>query len=130
MLLCWGAGALPIAAIGFTDSFWVMAVALFVVGATGSAGQVIWGTLLQRRVPSHLLGRISSLDFFSLALMPVSMALAGPVGEVVPIWLIFLLVGLALPLLAVLALIFGGMLKDEIEHPLERKLEPEEPANA
>ena len=131
MLLCWGAGALPIAAIGFTDSFWVMAVALFVVGATGSAGQVIWGTLLQRRVPSHLLGRISSLDFFvSLALMPVSMALAGPVGEVVPIWLIFLLVGLALPLLAVLALIFGGMLKDEIEHPLERRLEPVEPASA
>ena len=131
MLLCWGAGALPIAVIGFTDSFWVMAVALFVVGATGSAGQVIWGTLLQRRVPSHLLGRISSLDFFvSLALMPVSMALAGPVGEVVPIWLIFLLVGLALPLLAVLALTFGGMLKDEIEHPLERKLEPVEPASA
>ncbi|HXF01569.1 MAG TPA: MFS transporter [Arthrobacter sp.] len=131
MLLCWGAGALPIAAIGFTDSFWVMAVALFVVGATGSAGQVIWGTLLQRRVPSHLLGRISSLDFFvSLALMPVSMALAGPVGEVVPIWLIFLLVGLALPLLAVLALTFGGMLKDEIEHPLERRLEPVEPASA
>lgn len=131
MLLFWGAGALPIAVIGFTDSFWVMAVALFVVGATGSAGQVIWGTLLQRRVPPHLLGRISSLDFFvSLALMPLSMALAGPVGEVVPIWLIFLLVGLALPLLAVLALTFGGMLKDEIEHPLERKLEPVEPASA
>jgi hypothetical protein len=42
---------------------------------------VIWGTLLQRRVPPHLLGRVSSLDFFvSLALMPVSMALAGPAG--------------------------------------------------
>jgi hypothetical protein len=32
-------------------------------------------------VPPHLLGRVSSLDFFvSLALMPVSMALAGPAG--------------------------------------------------
>jgi hypothetical protein len=57
------------------------------------------------------------------------MALAGPVGEVVPIWLIFLLVGLALPLLAVLALTFGGMLRDEVDHPLDRKLEPAEPAS-
>jgi len=33
------------------------------------------------RVPPHLLGRVSTLDFFvSLALMPVSMALAGPAG--------------------------------------------------
>ena len=61
--------------------------------------------------------------------MPVSMALAGPVGEIVPIWLIFLFVGLALPVLAVLALTFGGMLRDEVEHPLERSLEPAEPAN-
>jgi len=38
---------------------------------------VIWGTLLQRRVPAAMLGRVSSLDFFvSLALMPVSMAIA------------------------------------------------------
>ena len=58
-----------------------MVVALFVVGFAFSAGQVLWGTLLQRRVPTAMLGRVSSLDFFvSLALMPVSMALAGPVG--------------------------------------------------
>jgi DHA3 family tetracycline resistance protein-like MFS transporter len=25
---------------------------------------VIWGTLLQRRVPKEMLGRVSSLDFF------------------------------------------------------------------
>ena len=120
MLLCWGAGALPIAVIGFTDSFWVMAVALFVVGATGSAGQVIWGTLLQRRVPSHLLGRISSLDFFvSLALMPVSMALAGPLGEVVPIWLIFLAAGTVCPVMAAVAMAVARMPADELAHPLD-----------
>jgi hypothetical protein len=42
---------LLLAVIGTTDRLWVMAVAGFVVGATGSAGMVIWGTLLQRRVP-------------------------------------------------------------------------------
>ena len=67
---------------------------LFIFGATGGMGMVIWGTLLQRRVPPHLLGRVSSLDFFvSLALMPVSMALAGPAAEVVPVGLIFLVAG-------------------------------------
>jgi hypothetical protein len=43
----------------------VMGLAAFVVGFTGSAAMVIWGTLLQRRVPPHLLGRVSSLDFLS-----------------------------------------------------------------
>ena len=42
----------------------------FLIGFGFSYGNVIWGTLLQRRVPRHMLGRISSLDFFvSLALM-------------------------------------------------------------
>jgi MFS family permease len=132
MIMMWGAGIMPLAILGFTDSFWVMAAALFIMGATGSAGMVIWGTLLQRRVPSHLLGRISSLDFFvSLALMPVSMALAGPLGEIIPIWLIFLLVGLASPVLSVIAIACGRMLRNEIEHPLERTLAPaDEPAEA
>ena len=75
MMVSWGAGTLPIAAVGIMDSFWAVAAAMFVFGATGSVGMVIWGTMLQRRVPPHLLGRVSSLDFFvSLALMPVSMA--------------------------------------------------------
>ncbi|EMY35362.1 major facilitator superfamily protein [Arthrobacter crystallopoietes BAB-32] len=121
MLMLWGAGSVPLAVTGFVTNFWLLAAVLFVVGVTGGAGQVIWGTLLQRRVPPHLLGRISSLDFFvSLALMPVSMALAGPLAAVVPIWLIFLVVGLVSPVLSVLAIAFGGMLKDEIAHPLDR----------
>ena len=61
----------------------LMLLALFVVGVADGAGMVIWGTLLQRRVPPAMLGRVSSLDFFvSLALMPISMALAGPVTHV------------------------------------------------
>ncbi|WP_336713961.1 MFS transporter [Arthrobacter sp. USHLN218] len=125
MLLLWGFGSVPLAITGFATNFWVLAAVLFVVGLTGGAGQVIWGTLLQRRVPPHLLGRISSLDFFvSLALMPVSMALAGPLAAVVPIWLIFLVVGLISPVLSVLAIGLGGMLRDEIDHPLDREPAP------
>jgi len=121
MLVSWGAGSLPLAAVGIMDSFWMLALALFVFGATGSVGMVIWGTLLQRRVPAHLLGRVSSLDFFvSLALMPVSMALAGPAAAVLPIWLIFLVAGGVCPVMAVLAMAVARMPADEIAHPLDR----------
>ncbi|GAB12777.1 putative major facilitator superfamily transporter [Arthrobacter globiformis NBRC 12137] len=122
MMACWGAGTLPLAAVGLMDSFWLLALALFIFGATGSVGMVIWGTLLQRRVPPHLLGRVSSLDFFvSLALMPVSMALAGPAAAVLPIWLIFLVAGGVCPVMAVAALLVARMSVDEIAHPLDRR---------
>ena len=120
MMVCWGAGSLPLAAVGILDSFWTAAAALFIFGATGSVGMVIWGTLLQRRVPRHLLGRVSSLDFFvSLALMPVSMALAGPAAAVFPIWAIFLFAGGVCPVLAVIAMIAARMPQDELAHPLD-----------
>lgn len=120
MMVCWGAGSLPLAAVGILDSFWTIAAAMFIFGATGSVGMVIWGTLLQRRVPGHLLGRVSSLDFFvSLALMPVSMALAGPAAEVFPIWAIFLFAGGVCPVLAVIAMIAARMPQDELAHPLD-----------
>ncbi|MEE2523564.1 MFS transporter [Pseudarthrobacter sp. J75] len=127
MMALWAFGALPLAAVGFVNSFWVLAAALFIFGSTGSAGMVLWGTLLQRRVPPHLLGRVSSLDFFvSLALMPVSMALAGPAAEVMPLWVIFLVAGAIGPVLAAVAMIAAKMPQDELAHPLDHA--PEEPA--
>jgi MFS family permease len=119
MLLCWGLGALPLLAFGLSTVLWVMVVASLVLGLTDAAAMVIWGTLLQRRVPSHLLGRVSSLDFFvSLALMPVSMALAGSVGERVGIPLTFVVAATVPPVLAVLALLAWRLPRDELAHPL------------
>ncbi|MFJ5956132.1 MFS transporter [Paenarthrobacter sp. NPDC092416] len=119
MVVTWGLGSLPVAAIGVINNFWVLGAAMLIFGLTEGIGVVIWGTLLQRRVPRQLLGRISSLDFFvSLALMPVSMALAGPVAEAVPIWLIFLIAGLVCPIMAFVALFAGRMTTDEIQNPL------------
>ena len=121
MLLCWGLGALPLAAFGLATVLWLMVVASFAVGFTDAVAVVIWGTLLQRRVPPHLLGRVSSLDFFvSLALMPVSMALAGPVGERVGIPVAFVVAAVVPPVLAVIALVAWRLPRDEIAHPLNR----------
>ncbi|MFC9560490.1 MFS transporter [Agromyces sp. NPDC056965] len=120
MILAWGFGCLPLAIIGFTSWLWVMVVALFICGVLFSAASVVWGTLLQRRVPPAMLGRVSSLDFFvSLALMPISMAVAGPVGEWIGIAPAFLIAGLVSPLLAIGTLAIARLGRDELAHPLD-----------
>ena len=120
MNLTWGFGTLPLVVIGFTNQLWVMVIALFLVGISFAWGQVIWGTLLQRRVPPELLGRVSGLDFFvSLALMPISMALAGPVGEAVGFGWTFLVAGLVPALLGIAVVVIFRMRRDEIAHPLD-----------
>ncbi|MFW3386199.1 UNVERIFIED_CONTAM: MFS transporter [Kocuria sp. CPCC 205274] len=119
MIVLWGFGTLPFGLVATTDSFWVMALCLAFVGAGDGAGMVLWGTLLQRRVPRRMLGRVSSLDFFvSIALMPVSMAVAGPVAQVVPLPVIFWTVALLTPALGLVALWAGRMREDELAHPL------------
>ncbi|MFL4479941.1 MFS transporter [Paeniglutamicibacter sp. ORCA_105] len=126
MIMFWGFGTLPLALIGLTSTPLALAIIMVIPGITGGLGQVIWGTLLQRRVPHHMLGRISSLDFFvSLALMPVSMALAGPLAEVIPLWMIFVVAGVASPVIGIIAWFAGRMYRDEIEHPLDREAAPQ-----
>jgi DHA3 family tetracycline resistance protein-like MFS transporter len=119
MMAMWSVGAIPLVVFGFTSSFGLMALATFVIGLTDGAGMVIWGTLLQRRVPTAMLGRVSSLDFFvSLAFMPVSFAIVGPLSKVVSMETIFLVAGVAPVILAAIAMWAAGMRRDEVAHPL------------
>ncbi|RBY92098.1 MFS transporter [Blastococcus sp. TBT05-19] len=120
MNLLWGVGCLPMVAFGLTTDLGILLAATAVVGGTLQAGMVIWGTLLQRRVPPALLGRVSSLDFFvSLSLMPLSMALAGPLSQLVGLTGAFLVAGLAPLLFAVVAIAAGRLPADELAHPLD-----------
>ena len=120
MLLLWGLGSLPFAVVGLANALWVVCVALLAVGAAISGATVIWGTLLQRRVPEGLRGRVSSLDFFvSLALMPVSMAIAGPAGAAFGITAVFLVAGIVPGFLAAVAILLPRLDRDELAHPLD-----------
>ncbi|TYL50319.1 MFS transporter [Agromyces mariniharenae] len=120
MIIAWGFGCIPLALIGVTPWLWVMVVATFIVGFLFDGASVVWGTLLQRRVPPAMLGRVSSLDFFvSLALMPISMAVAGPLGEWLGLAPAFLIAGLVPPLLAVITLAAARLGQDELAHPLD-----------
>jgi MFS family permease len=120
MNLMWGVACVPFVLIGFAQDVWLIAAAAFVCGALFSAPMVIWGTLLQRRVPPALLGRVSSLDFFvSLVFMPISMALAGPVSQAIGLRTTFILAGLLPVVFAVAAIGLAKMPADERAHPLD-----------
>lgn len=119
MNLGWGVGCLPLVAMGLATEIWVVVVAAFFLGAMFAFPMVIWGTLLQRRVPPHLLGRVASLDFFvSVSLMPVSMALAGPVSEAVGLRTTFLVAGVVPGVAALVAILAARLPADEVAHPL------------
>jgi MFS family permease len=119
MNLTWGVACLPLVVMGMASAIWVVVAAAFVLGALFSAPMVIWGTLLQRRVPPHLLGRVASLDFFvSICLMPVSMALAGPVSDAIGVGTTFLVAGVTPIFFAVVAVVWARLPADEIAHPL------------
>jgi DHA3 family tetracycline resistance protein-like MFS transporter len=119
MMTMWSVGSIPLVVIGVTSSFPLMAMATFIIGVTDGAGMVIWGTLLQRRVPPEMLGRVSSLDFFvSLAFMPVSFAIVGPLSKVVSMEAIFLAAGALPVVLAAVAIWAAKMRRDELAHPL------------
>ena len=120
MILMWGLGSLPFAVVGMDGALWIMCAALFVVGATYSTATVIWGTLMQRRMTEGLRGRVSSLDFFvSLALMPVSMAIAGPAGALVGTTAVFLVAGTVPVFLSLAAIYLPRLDRDELAHPLD-----------
>jgi MFS family permease len=119
MNIGWGVGCVPFLVIALADSVWVVVAAAAVMGALFSAPMVIWGTLLQRRVPPALLGRVASLDFFvSVSLMPVSMALAGPVADAIGLRNTFYIAGIVPLVVAVIATVWAKLPADEIAHPL------------
>ncbi len=119
MMAGWSVGSIPLVIVGVTSSFTLMGLATFVIGVTDGAAMVIWGTLLQRRVPTEMLGRVSSLDFFvSLVFMPVSFAIVGPLSKVVSMQTIFLVAGIAPAIFAAVAMYAAKMRRDELAHPL------------
>jgi MFS family permease len=69
---------------GVAAAVWHMLIAAFVAGVCIASASVVWLTLLQRRVPGYLLGRVTSLDWLiSISLTPISFAIIGPVADAI-----------------------------------------------
>ncbi|WP_165865651.1 MFS transporter [Vallicoccus soli] len=83
-LLCLAAWALPPLGLLVQAPVPLLAAAWALGGAGLGPFNVWWETALQRAVPPHLLARVVSLDWLcSLALLPLGLALVGPVVALV-----------------------------------------------
>jgi MFS family permease len=66
---------LPVAAIAVLEAFAGIAVSMI---------WTLWETSLQQHIPSHALSRVSSYDFtMTTGLLPIGLALAGPVADAI-----------------------------------------------
>lgn len=80
----WGVGCIAIGGLAVAPSALTAAALMAVVGFSGQIAEVTWATLLQKFVPGHLLGRVTSTDWLvSLSLQPLGVALAVPVATAV-----------------------------------------------
>ncbi len=80
----WTLGALPALALLPPAPALVIAVAngLFIFGVV--LGNVLYETVVQREIPAERLSRVSSFDWaISIVVMPIGLALAGPVADAI-----------------------------------------------
>ena len=97
--VCWAIGAFALGGYALSNSLWQATAVTFGLEFFLTAGLIVWTSLLQGRVPSKLLGRVSSLDWLvSSSLIPISYGLTGPLAESVGVRTTF-----------VLAAVFGGL---------------------
>jgi DHA3 family tetracycline resistance protein-like MFS transporter len=117
MYVAWALSSATTAGFAIAGAEWQLFVFSFVGFALNTVGMVVWNALMQTRVPSEMLGRVSSLDWFvSAGLIPVSFALTGPMAELIGTKAT--LVGAALIGAAAGALLFIPGVRDPEAEPL------------
>ncbi|MGI5247410.1 MFS transporter [Dactylosporangium sp. CA-139066] len=80
----WTLATLAVAGYGMATASWHLAISCALVNGLEAAGTIAWATAKQRLVPEELMGRVSSVDWFiSIALVPLSYALAAPVANAI-----------------------------------------------
>jgi hypothetical protein len=84
MYLVWSLSMLALAGYGLAQELWHAMVANFIGAGAFTAGLIVWSTLMHKLVPTELLGRVSSFDWFvSVSLIPVSFAITGPIAAAI-----------------------------------------------
>jgi DHA3 family tetracycline resistance protein-like MFS transporter len=81
--VAWTLATLTVAVYGLANAMWELMLASLAFNFLETAGTIVWATMKQRLVPGHMLGRVSSIDWLiSIGLLPVSLALTGPLSAV------------------------------------------------
>jgi predicted outer membrane lipoprotein len=132
MYLAWALGMLMTAGFGIVTAVWqAMAVAFVAEGAI-SLLVVLWFTILQRLVPSNLLGRVTSLDWMiTIAGAPVSFAVVGPLAGLIGVDTTLIVSGIAGGLITLACMFIPGALGPDRDGSLRDEpastLEPDLP---
>ena len=107
---------------GFATSAATAMLASFLMGALSTVGLVIWMTLIHERVQGDLLGRVNSIDWLvSTSLMPVALAIVGPLADAFGVRALLGVAGFGGALLVLSFLLVPGVLTGE---ELRDRLEP------
>ena len=84
LYLAWAIAMFGTAGFGLVTGVWQAMIVALATEACITILIVIWFTLVQRLVPQDLLGRVSSLDWMiSIAGVPLSFAIVGPVASAI-----------------------------------------------
>jgi hypothetical protein len=106
----WTLATLAVAGYGLATEMWQLMLASLAFNLLETAGTIVWATLKQRHVPGELLGRVSSLDWLvSIGLLPLSLALTGPLSAVLGVRATLIAAGLAGALATLGGLMLPGM---------------------
>jgi MFS family permease len=94
--LVWTLATLTVAGYGLATAVWQLMLASLAFNLLETAGTIVWATIKQRHVPGELLGRVCALDWLvSIGLLPVSLALTGPLSAVLGVRTTLIAAGLA-----------------------------------
>ena len=110
----WAVGTLPFIGYALGTAVWQLAALAAIYGACMTGGMVVWGTLMQTRVPPALRGRVHSLDWFvSVALTPLSFALTGPVAKAIGTQATLIVAGVVPGAVTAALFVAAGLRRDE-----------------
>jgi predicted MFS family arabinose efflux permease len=83
-VLCLPLYALVPLALLTAEHGWIIFAAYLLAGAGIETYAIHWDVAVQREIPHHLLGRVSSLAWLStFGMMPIGQALTGPITEAI-----------------------------------------------
>jgi DHA3 family tetracycline resistance protein-like MFS transporter len=124
----WTAATLAVAGYGLGTAVWQFMLASALFNALETAGTIVWITAKQHHVPSHMLGRVSSLDWLiSIGLLPLSFALTGPVSAAIGAQTTLVVAGVAGAAVTFGGLFVPGVRAIERRVPREAAVEAAEP---
>jgi MFS family permease len=122
VFVAWSGTAFSLVGYAAATAVWQAMVVSFFSVACLTTGGIVWNTLLQRAVPSAMIGRVSSVDWLlSAGLAPISYALTGPIAAALGAKATLFRAGIASSAVMVLVLLLVPAIHNEQEMEEEQE---------